>query len=172
MLLRRWEKGFRPLDLSYRSAPEWITFMNVPPTVISVEGISWISSMIGKPVKRFVRDELNVKVCVLRDKAVICPNTLTIEMEDGELSFVEIEQIKSREYKGKPRTEWQQRESVVVQNEENNSAGNRGEADIVKNPPDTVVSLSRDDQQATPDGGEVVVVANASNKTSRRGRNC
>ncbi|CAN1293579.1 hypothetical protein LINPERPRIM_LOCUS22085 [Linum perenne] len=47
MLLWRWEKGIKPLDLSKKNTPEWITIKNVPPAAISIEGISWLTSLIG-----------------------------------------------------------------------------------------------------------------------------
>ncbi|CAN1336949.1 hypothetical protein LINPERPRIM_LOCUS37379, partial [Linum perenne] len=88
------------------NAPEWLTFKNVPPNVITVDGISWISSLIGKPIKRFVREGLKVKVCVLRDRASPCPTVICIELDDGEMCSIEIEQGKAREYSGKQRTIW------------------------------------------------------------------
>ncbi|CAN1294499.1 hypothetical protein LINPERPRIM_LOCUS22490 [Linum perenne] len=35
---------------------------NVPPVILTVEGISWISSKIGKPINKFFRDGMNVLV--------------------------------------------------------------------------------------------------------------
>ncbi|CAN1301224.1 hypothetical protein LINPERPRIM_LOCUS24863 [Linum perenne] len=39
--------------------------------------------MIWKPVKKFVREELNVKVCVLRDKVAPCPTAITLHSKMG-----------------------------------------------------------------------------------------
>ncbi|CAN1339536.1 hypothetical protein LINPERPRIM_LOCUS38527 [Linum perenne] len=99
MLLRRWEKGIQPLDLLAKNSLEWITLKNVPPAAISIKGISWIYSLLGKPWKKFVREGLDVNVCVLRDRAVVCPEIVMIELDDGEMCRVEVVQAKAREYK-------------------------------------------------------------------------
>ncbi|CAN1338095.1 hypothetical protein LINPERPRIM_LOCUS37895, partial [Linum perenne] len=112
MLLRRWEKGIQPLDLSAKNSPERITLKNVPLGVISIKGISWISSLLGKPWKKFVREGLDVKVCVLRDRAVVCPETVMIELDDGELCKVEVVQTKAREYKSNVNKKWGHKENV------------------------------------------------------------
>ncbi|CAN1136113.1 hypothetical protein LINPERPRIM_LOCUS20890, partial [Linum perenne] len=100
MLLRRWEKGIKPLDLSKKSTPEWITIKNVPPAAISIEGISWLTSLMGKPWKNFVREGLDVKVCVLRDVAIPCPESIEIETENGEPWRMEVVRATARDYKG------------------------------------------------------------------------
>ncbi|CAN1318060.1 hypothetical protein LINPERPRIM_LOCUS30650 [Linum perenne] len=134
MFLRRWEKGIKPLDFSAKSTPEWITLRKVPPDVISIEGISWISSMLGKPVKRFVRDGLDVKVCILRDKAVPCPEEIGLEMEEGEICPIAVEQVKAREYGGKKHSVWLPKSSGVQKVVCLNS-GNGDKAILVENSP-------------------------------------
>ncbi|CAN1319647.1 hypothetical protein LINPERPRIM_LOCUS31329 [Linum perenne] len=89
-----------PLDMSPSNTPEWITLTNVPPAAITLEGISWLTSMLGKPWKNFIREGLDVKVCVLRDAAVPCPETLVIESEEGESWCVGIIRATARDYKG------------------------------------------------------------------------
>ncbi|CAN1261724.1 hypothetical protein LINPERPRIM_LOCUS10964 [Linum perenne] len=37
-----------------------------------MDGISWIASHVGKPLNHFVRDGLDIKVCLLRDRAIPC----------------------------------------------------------------------------------------------------
>ncbi|CAN1318075.1 hypothetical protein LINPERPRIM_LOCUS30657 [Linum perenne] len=37
-----------------------------------------MSSFIGKPVRKFVRDGLDVKVCIIRDKAIPCPESVML----------------------------------------------------------------------------------------------
>ncbi|CAN1330980.1 hypothetical protein LINPERPRIM_LOCUS35165 [Linum perenne] len=98
MILRRWEKGIQPLEISDKQAPEWITFKKVPPDLLSIEGISWLASLIGKPLNKFVRDELDVKVCIIRDKAVPCPVSLSLELDDQETCVIEVNQAKARDY--------------------------------------------------------------------------
>ncbi|CAN1318959.1 hypothetical protein LINPERPRIM_LOCUS31033 [Linum perenne] len=64
MVLRKWYVGIQPMDLTEKPAPVWITFEKVPPQLITVEGISWLASQLGKPVNRYIREGLTVKVCV------------------------------------------------------------------------------------------------------------
>ncbi|CAN1268859.1 hypothetical protein LINPERPRIM_LOCUS13349 [Linum perenne] len=56
--------------------------------------------MLGKPWKNFVREGLDVKVCVLRDAAVPCPESLVIESEEGESWSIGIIGATTRDYKG------------------------------------------------------------------------
>ncbi|CAN1317809.1 hypothetical protein LINPERPRIM_LOCUS30570 [Linum perenne] len=107
MLLRRWEKGIKPLDLSKKNTPEWITIKNVPSAAISIEGISWLTSLIGKPWKNFVREGLDVKVCVLRDMDIPCPDSIEIEIENGEPWRMEVVRATTRDFKG-TRKVWNQ----------------------------------------------------------------
>ncbi|CAN1347128.1 hypothetical protein LINPERPRIM_LOCUS40992 [Linum perenne] len=89
-----------PLDMSPSNTPEWITLTNVPSAAITLEGISWLTSMLGKPWKNFIREGLDVKVCVLRDAAVPCPESLVFESEEGESWCVGIMRATARDYKG------------------------------------------------------------------------
>ncbi|CAN1310358.1 hypothetical protein LINPERPRIM_LOCUS28037 [Linum perenne] len=41
--------------------------------MIDLEGIRWLSSRIGKPMKKFMREGIDVKVCLLRNKTIPCP---------------------------------------------------------------------------------------------------
>ncbi|CAN1298893.1 hypothetical protein LINPERPRIM_LOCUS23987 [Linum perenne] len=109
MLMRRWESGIQPMVFSESQTPEWIIFKNVPPDVISVEGVSWLCSLIGKPVKKFIREGLDVKVCILRDKACVCPKTLSLEVENGEIVNVGVSQMIAREYNVGQRREWRKK---------------------------------------------------------------
>ncbi|CAN1339870.1 hypothetical protein LINPERPRIM_LOCUS38649, partial [Linum perenne] len=95
MIMRTWKKWIQTLDMYVKHVPEWITFKNVPHTMISVDGISWISSMIGTSLKKFVREGLDVRVCIIRDKAIPCPTSLTLILEDGGNIVIEVLQRKS-----------------------------------------------------------------------------
>ncbi|CAN1301825.1 hypothetical protein LINPERPRIM_LOCUS25146 [Linum perenne] len=81
MILRRWEKGVKPIDFSQASKLEWVEFQGVPPELITVDGVSWISSKVGKPMNKFVRDGTNVRVCVLRDRANPFPDEVKVNNE-------------------------------------------------------------------------------------------
>ncbi|CAN1248581.1 hypothetical protein LINPERPRIM_LOCUS6795 [Linum perenne] len=99
MIMRRWKRGIQPLDMSGKHVLEWISFKNIPSYLISVNGISWISSMIGTPRKKFVREGLDVKVCIIQDKSLPCPASLPIILEDGENNIIEVLQAKAGEYR-------------------------------------------------------------------------
>ncbi|CAN1272194.1 hypothetical protein LINPERPRIM_LOCUS14453 [Linum perenne] len=99
LVLRRWYNGIKPLCFSPAATPEWILLKNVLPVLIIVDGISWVSSKIGKPLNMFVRDGLNVKVCVLRNKAIPCPEIIKVEVEDDIVEDIEILSFQAREYK-------------------------------------------------------------------------
>ncbi|CAN1261931.1 hypothetical protein LINPERPRIM_LOCUS11072 [Linum perenne] len=79
-----------PLEVSDKQALELITFKKVPPALLTVEGISWLASLIGKPLKKFVRDKLDVKVYIIRDKVVPCPVSLSLELDDQETCMIEV----------------------------------------------------------------------------------
>ncbi|CAN1289687.1 hypothetical protein LINPERPRIM_LOCUS20395 [Linum perenne] len=64
LILRRWYVGIEPLDLSEIPAPVWVLMKNVPPQLTTVKGVSWLASQLGKPINKFIREELIVKVCV------------------------------------------------------------------------------------------------------------
>ncbi|CAN1261828.1 hypothetical protein LINPERPRIM_LOCUS11023, partial [Linum perenne] len=145
-------KGIKSLDFSAKSTPKWITLRKVPPDVISVEGISWISSMLGKPIKRFVRDGLDVKVCILRDKTVPCPEGIGLELEEGEICPMEVEQVKAREYSGKMHSVWMPKGSGVHK-EACLSSGKGDKAVMVENRPTSEESPVNPDLQVTPAGG-------------------
>ncbi|CAN1337965.1 hypothetical protein LINPERPRIM_LOCUS37837, partial [Linum perenne] len=100
MIMRKWARGIRPVVIPDGQCPEWITFQRVPPAAISQEGISWLSSLIGKPVRNFVRDGLDIKVCIIRDKAIPCPESLKILDEDEE-HIIQVIQAKARIYTNK-----------------------------------------------------------------------
>ncbi|CAN1247641.1 hypothetical protein LINPERPRIM_LOCUS6417, partial [Linum perenne] len=112
LILRRWEKGVKPIDFSQASKPEWVEFQGVPPELITVDGVSWISSKVGKPMNKFVRDGTNVRVCVLRDRANPFPDEVKVNNE-GERVVIPVVQHKPRVYR-RPGAVWQEKAKVVA----------------------------------------------------------
>ncbi|CAN1338318.1 hypothetical protein LINPERPRIM_LOCUS38013 [Linum perenne] len=98
MILRKWERGIRPVDFTSAATPVWIEFQGVPPEAITNEGVSWLASKIGKPLNKFVRDGVNIRVCVLRDRAIPCPEKLVIKISKTDRFEVMVVQPKAREY--------------------------------------------------------------------------
>ncbi|CAN1244762.1 hypothetical protein LINPERPRIM_LOCUS6233, partial [Linum perenne] len=160
MIMRRWESGIQPVVFSENQYPEWIIFKNVPPDVISVEGVSWLCSLIGKPVKKFIREGLDVKVCIIRDKASICPETLALEMENEEIISIGVSQMKAREYNGGNKKEWRvmqdSRKTVPI-------AKNADKCEPIILDTDGVVRQSPqpEDESKTPIGEEKVASENS-----------
>ncbi|CAN1302060.1 hypothetical protein LINPERPRIM_LOCUS25255 [Linum perenne] len=115
MVLRKWERGIRPIDFTPAATPIWIEFQGVPPEAITNEGVSWLASKIGKPLNKFVRDGVNIRVCVLRDRAIPCPEKLVIEIKTDRFE-VKVVQPKAREY-GKTGTKLWRVKSVPKVNE-------------------------------------------------------
>ncbi|CAN1215124.1 hypothetical protein LINPERPRIM_LOCUS62 [Linum perenne] len=91
LLLRCWFHGVAPMVLSQEAILTWVTLRNVPPQLISLMGISWISSKIGRRMSRFVREGLSVKVCISK------PTELVLLIGAGELK-IEIEYYSGRSY--------------------------------------------------------------------------
>ncbi|CAN1314946.1 hypothetical protein LINPERPRIM_LOCUS29525, partial [Linum perenne] len=75
-----------------------ITLQKVPPAAVTIEGISWLSSLIGKPLRKFVREGLDIKVCIIRDRAIPCPDTVKLIDVDEE-HVIQVVQAKARDYK-------------------------------------------------------------------------
>ncbi|CAN1339083.1 hypothetical protein LINPERPRIM_LOCUS38325 [Linum perenne] len=49
-------------------------------------------------MKKFVREALDVKVCLLRTRTIPCPEELKVELNDGEVCAIDIVQMQAREY--------------------------------------------------------------------------
>ncbi|CAN1338066.1 hypothetical protein LINPERPRIM_LOCUS41392 [Linum perenne] len=99
LVLRRWYTGIKPLNFAPEATPEWILLKKVPLVLITVEGISWISSKIGKPLNKYVREGVNVRVRVMRDQLQQCPEVIKVEVEDDEVEIIEVLSFQAREYR-------------------------------------------------------------------------
>ncbi|CAN1289536.1 hypothetical protein LINPERPRIM_LOCUS20322, partial [Linum perenne] len=115
LILRRWTKGISLVSFSPKATPKWIMFKKVPPVILNNEGISWIASKIGKPINKFVRDETNVRVCLLRDRSTLCPESINVELEDDDMACIKILRFHAREYrKDTSKQVWMAKESKDV----------------------------------------------------------
>ncbi|CAN1338619.1 hypothetical protein LINPERPRIM_LOCUS38137 [Linum perenne] len=83
LLLRKWYHGIELVEMMEEENPIWITLDDVPPQLISPKGISWITSQLGMPVSKFVREGISVKVCLMCKDDAIKPSKLNLVM--GEL---------------------------------------------------------------------------------------
>ncbi|CAN1317957.1 hypothetical protein LINPERPRIM_LOCUS30624 [Linum perenne] len=183
MIMRRWEKGIKPVDFSPKATPKWIEFRRVPPELYTVNGISWISSKIGKPLTKFVRDGATIKVCVLRDRAISCPEVLKIELSETESFSIEIVQHKPREYRrgvvragAAQKIEWQRK--VVENGSMVDKDEGKGAEPLVKekDPPVTPIQITviEEGEAAVNTGNSSVQqsedISGASKKKSRKKR--
>ncbi|CAN0904622.1 hypothetical protein LINGRAHAP2_LOCUS23197 [Linum grandiflorum] len=98
MLMRRWTEGITPLDLEVKEVPKWLTLTGIPPQLLTTEGISWILSSIGKPINKYIREGLVVKVCVLLDRLKACPDTIDLCI-NGTTVSITVSAPPAREYK-------------------------------------------------------------------------
>ncbi|CAN1289583.1 hypothetical protein LINPERPRIM_LOCUS20340 [Linum perenne] len=55
-------------------------------------------------MKKFVREGLDVKVCLLHNKTIPCPSEINVELDDGEVCAIEVVQVQEREYGKRPST--------------------------------------------------------------------
>ncbi|CAN1293420.1 hypothetical protein LINPERPRIM_LOCUS22021 [Linum perenne] len=101
MLLRRWTPGVQPIDTSPKELPVWVTFKDVPPALVTHEGISWPATQIGTPINKFIRDGLDIKVCVVKDVEDEVLQSLTIVMDGGVQNSICVECREPRTYKRK-----------------------------------------------------------------------
>ncbi|CAN1323838.1 hypothetical protein LINPERPRIM_LOCUS32868, partial [Linum perenne] len=61
-----------------------LTLKGVPPSLVTPEGVSWLASQVGTHINKFVRDGLDVKVCVIKDVMVEVQPSLTVILAGGE----------------------------------------------------------------------------------------
>ncbi|CAN1291174.1 hypothetical protein LINPERPRIM_LOCUS21018 [Linum perenne] len=76
--------GIKPIDSSPKEVPAWVTFKKVPPALFTPEGVSWLASQIGQPINKFVRDGLDIKVCVIRNPSEQVTSSLGVVLAGGE----------------------------------------------------------------------------------------
>ncbi|CAN1217023.1 hypothetical protein LINPERPRIM_LOCUS870, partial [Linum perenne] len=67
-----------------------IVLKNVPPTLITPKGISWLASQIGQPINKFVWDGLDVKVCVLKNVLEAPISHISVMDSDDEQKDIEV----------------------------------------------------------------------------------
>ncbi|CAN1334811.1 hypothetical protein LINPERPRIM_LOCUS36529 [Linum perenne] len=144
-----------PIDLSPKNVPTWIVFKKVPAPLITQEGIGWLSSHIGEPVNNFVRNGLDVKVCLLRDVEAAEVAELSITMEDEEEPIlIEIEYPQARSYsKPKLTKEWKRIspvEDIELEKVVEDSTSSGKEKEEIP----TVEVTSMDEQTVNSDKGE------------------
>ncbi|CAN1318376.1 hypothetical protein LINPERPRIM_LOCUS30794 [Linum perenne] len=107
-------KGYQTAGLLASWLPTWIVLKEVPPTLITPKGISWLASKIGQPVNKFVRDGLVVKVFVGKDVSRAPLSNISVMLDDDEKVVVSVEYPEPRSYKKKVDMIWLERGKGVV----------------------------------------------------------
>ncbi|CAN1291825.1 hypothetical protein LINPERPRIM_LOCUS21302, partial [Linum perenne] len=69
------------------------------PTLITPLGISWLASQIGHPINKYVRDGLDVKICVVKDVSEPPLSSIEVMIEENVSKVVEVEYPEPRSYK-------------------------------------------------------------------------
>ncbi|CAN1318490.1 hypothetical protein LINPERPRIM_LOCUS30835 [Linum perenne] len=76
------------------------------PTLVTPEGVSWLTSQVGQPINKFIRDGLDIKVCVIINLSEQAKVSLIVVLAGGEQRVIEIEYGEPRVYKGKGKQVW------------------------------------------------------------------
>ncbi|CAN0903423.1 hypothetical protein LINGRAHAP2_LOCUS22549 [Linum grandiflorum] len=63
-----------------------------------VEGICWIASRIRTPVQGYVRDGLDIKVCLICKVDVMCPPSIVVYLEEQGLLDISVVVQQARDY--------------------------------------------------------------------------
>ncbi|CAN0829922.1 hypothetical protein LINGRAHAP2_LOCUS1255 [Linum grandiflorum] len=106
LVLRRWRPSIEPIDFSPKETPVWVTFCNIPPPMITKQGIEWLASRLGRPLTKYVRDGLNVKVCILMDVSLPPVHEIPILVGTHGLSTIQVEYPQPRQYKQVAKKHW------------------------------------------------------------------
>ncbi|CAN1302186.1 hypothetical protein LINPERPRIM_LOCUS25328 [Linum perenne] len=97
MLVRNWYR--EPVNFAKELKPFWVEFKEVPPELLTPEGVSWLATQLGKPVNKLVRNGFCVKVCVLRKASEGVISELVVEMSGGRLYTVTVSFLEGKVYK-------------------------------------------------------------------------
>ncbi|CAN0918506.1 hypothetical protein LINGRAHAP2_LOCUS30905 [Linum grandiflorum] len=117
MILRRWKLGISPLALSPTARPTWVTLRDVPPPLLTREGISWLVSQLGEPTGKFVRDGLKVKICVFASPTNSPQEVLSVNLGPCSEHIIHVEYPAARSYgkdAAKPVRHWREKQPPVV----------------------------------------------------------
>ncbi|CAN1302361.1 hypothetical protein LINPERPRIM_LOCUS25423, partial [Linum perenne] len=68
-----------------------IVLKGVPLELITLDGVSWITTQIGTPINKFVRDGLDIKVCVVKDVSEDIQSEIVVDLEKNEIDVIKVE---------------------------------------------------------------------------------
>ncbi|XP_039023289.1 uncharacterized protein LOC120155894 [Hibiscus syriacus] len=95
MLLRKWEPNLKELHFDFCFMPIWIHLFNVPLELFSKRGLSYIESVVGKPLHMdsviVARDRLEyARVCVEVPAGSIIQDYIDVVLCDGSMARVRV----------------------------------------------------------------------------------
>lgn len=96
LLIRKWTPRIKPIDINLKKVPLWIHLKDVPLELFNREGLSYIASVIGKPlymdsVTASCKSLAYAKVCVEIETEQEIPTSVKLLMRDGSISLVMVD---------------------------------------------------------------------------------
>lgn len=96
LLIRKWVPGIKPLEINLSKVPLWLHLLNVPLELFNREGLSYIASVIGRPlymdsISAACKRLVYAKVCVEIDVEKEVPSTVKLVMRDSSISLISVE---------------------------------------------------------------------------------
>ncbi|CAN1340137.1 hypothetical protein LINPERPRIM_LOCUS38739 [Linum perenne] len=100
-------EGIQPMDFTPKEISTWVILKVVPPS-LTPDDISWLASLIASPINKFIRNGLDVKVCLLKPRLTAVTELVVTTDIHGKVRIA-LDFPKAREYRVlKPRKNWQQ----------------------------------------------------------------
>ena len=98
LLLRKWDPKAELLHFAWDKVPLWVMLKNVPPSLITQRGLSYVASAIGNPL---YMDKLTAsrtfvgfaRVCIEMDLSKPLPDHTYVKLRNGEWAEVNIEYV-------------------------------------------------------------------------------
>lgn len=94
--MRRWRSGIKPLEINLSKVPVWLHLKGVPLELFNRDGLSYIASVIGKPLcmdpATAARKRLTfAKVCIEMEAGKEIPEHVKVVMRDGSITLIAVE---------------------------------------------------------------------------------
>ena len=96
LIVRKWEAGMKSLDFTMARLPVWIQLGNVPLELFTNNGLSYISSAIGKPLymDRVTASQKRLayaKICVEVEATTEISSFIDVKLRNGTMTSVTVE---------------------------------------------------------------------------------
>ncbi|KAK8674364.1 hypothetical protein V6N13_112656 [Hibiscus sabdariffa] len=96
IILRKWLPGMNYETVSLDSAPIWVKLWHIPLELYSQQGLGYLASALGKPLYTDKATALKqhleyAKICVEVSAAFLLPNSVTVDVGDGNCFEIGVE---------------------------------------------------------------------------------